>query len=112
MVFYHLLMREKSGKGAVVKVVEEVGPRVRLIAYSIDFTNSSTGGGGKSSGGGASNSKSNSNAGGKTVSGSGVRPAYGGGRYYGGGATVPYTAGQRSPLGLAPLLIPPIAALA
>lgn len=70
------------------------------------------GGGGKSSGGGATSSKSNSNAGGKTVSGSGVRPAYGGGRYYGGGATVPYTAGQRSPLGLAPLLILPIAALA
>ena len=112
MVFYHLLMRWKSGKEAVVKAVEEVGPRVRLIAYSKDFTNASTGGGGKSPGGGASNSKSNSNAGGKTASGSGVRPAYGGGRYYGGGATVPYTAGQRSPLGLVPLLILPIAALA
>jgi len=69
------------------------------------------GGGGKSSGGG-SNSKPSSNTGGKTVSGSGVRPAYGGGRYYGGGATVPYTAGQRSPLGIAPFLILPIAALA
>ncbi|OCL13095.1 hypothetical protein AOQ84DRAFT_226452 [Glonium stellatum] len=70
------------------------------------------GGGGKSSGGGASNSRSDSNAGGRTVSGSGVRPAYGGGRYYGGGATVPYAAGQRSPLGLVPLLILPLAALA
>ena len=67
------------------------------------------GGGGKSGGGGAKVEEENRP---KTVSGSGVRPAYGGGRYYGGGATVPYTAGQRSPLGLAPLLIPPIAALA
>ena len=96
----------------MVEAVEEVGPRVRLIVCSKGFTNASTGGGGKSSGGGATSSKSNSNAGGKTVSGSGARPAYGGGRYYGGGATVPYTAGQRSPLGLAPLLILPIAALA
>lgn len=71
------------------------------------------GGGGKSSGGGTpSNAKSNSNSGGRTVSGSGVTPGYGGGRYYGGGATVPYSAGQRSPLGLAPFLILPIAALA
>ena len=105
-------MREKSGKGAVVKVVEEVGLRVKLIAYSKDFPNALIGGGGKPSEGGVLNSKSNSNAGGKMVSSSGVRPAYSGGRYYGEGATVPYTTGQRSPLGLVPLLILPIAALA
>ncbi|XTI86145.1 hypothetical protein V2W45_1483368 [Cenococcum geophilum] len=58
--------------------------------------------GGKSSGGGASNLKPNLNARGKTVFGLGVRPAYNRGRYYSGG---------RSPFGLAPLLIPPIAAL-
>jgi len=29
-----------------------------------------------------------------------VRPSFGGGRYYGGGATTPYTAGARSPLGI------------
>lgn len=46
------------------------------------------------------------------MAGSGVRPGYGGGRYYGGGATVPYTAGHRSPLGLAPFLLLPVAALA
>jgi hypothetical protein len=65
-------MRKKSGKGAVVKVVEEVGLRVRLVAYSKDSTNALIGGGGKPSKGGASNLKSNLNAGGKTVSGSGV----------------------------------------
>jgi len=85
-------MREKSGKGAVVKVVEEVGLRVRLIAYLKDSTNALIGGGGKLSEGGALNLKPNLNAGGKTVSGLGVRPAYSGGRYYSGGATVPYTA--------------------
>jgi hypothetical protein len=94
----------------VVKVVKEVGLRVRLIAYLKDSTNALTGRGGKSSS--ALNLKSNLNARGKTVFSLGVRSAYGRGRYYGRGATVPYTAGQRSPLGLAPLLIPPITALA
>jgi len=41
-----------------------------------------------------------------------VSPAYGGGRYYGGGASVPYSAGRRSPGGLLPFAILPIAALA
>ncbi|OWP02450.1 hypothetical protein B2J93_4787 [Marssonina coronariae] len=48
---------------------------------------------------------SSSNAGGSTKTGSGVRPNYGGGRYYGGGATTPYTAGARSPLGIAPVFL-------
>ena len=91
-------------------MVEE-GLRVRLIIYLKDSTNALTGRGGKSSRGGALNLKSNSNTRGKTVSSLGVRPAYSGGRYYSGGAIVPYTAGQRSPLGLAPLLISPIATL-
>lgn len=54
---------------------------------------------------------SSSNLGGQTRAGSGVTPAYGGGRYYGGGATVPYTAGRRSPLGVAPFLLLPGALL-
>ncbi len=86
-------MSWKSGKEVVVEAVEGVGARVRFIGlFILQFTKISTGGGEKSPGGGTPNSKSNSNAGGKTVSGSGVRPNYGGGRYYGGGATVPYTA--------------------
>ena len=105
-------MCKKSGKGVVVKVVKKVGPRVRLIVYSKDSTNALIGRGGKLSGGGTLSLKSNLNTRGKIVSGLGVRPAYSGGRYYGGGVIVPYTAGQCSPLGLAPLLIPPITALA
>ncbi|KUJ24138.1 uncharacterized protein LY89DRAFT_679364 [Mollisia scopiformis] len=48
---------------------------------------------------------SSSNSGGATKTGSGVTPAYGGGRYYGGGATTPYTSGIRSPLGIAPVFL-------
>ena len=47
-----------------------------------------------------------SNLGGQTRSGSGVKPAFGGGRYYPGGAAVPYTAGRRSGVGIAPFLLP------
>lgn len=86
------------------------------------------GGGGRSSGGSSSSGSSSggsrsggvgggrtysysssSNAGGRTRSGSGAPPAYGG--YYAGGAKVPYTAGARSPRGVAPFLLP-ITALA
>lgn len=41
-----------------------------------------------------------------------MRPAYGGGRYYGGGATTPYKAGGRTPKGLVPLALVSVAALA
>jgi len=85
-------MRKKSRKGAVVKVVEEVGLKVRLIAYLKDYTNALIGRGGKLSKGGALNLKSNLNTRGKIVSSLGARPAYSGGRYYSRGATVPYTA--------------------
>jgi hypothetical protein len=34
-----------------------------------------------------------------------VRPSYGGGRYYGGGASVPYRSGARSPGGIAPVFL-------
>jgi len=54
----------------------------------------------KSSSSSPAKGSSSSNAGGATKQGSGVTPNYGGGRYYGGGASVPYTAGSRSPLGL------------
>jgi len=63
-------------------------------------SSSSSGGKTGSSSGGSSSGARAPNAGGATSAGSGVRPAYGGGRYYGGGATVPYTAGARSPRGL------------
>jgi hypothetical protein len=48
---------------------------------------------------------SSSSSGGQTTTGTGPRPAYGGGAYYGGGASVPYSAGARSPLGITPLLL-------
>ncbi|PLB33596.1 uncharacterized protein BDW47DRAFT_113658 [Aspergillus candidus] len=51
-------------------------------------------------------SRSSSNTGGASRGGSGTKPAYGGGAYYGGGSTTPYAAGRRSPLGLAPFLLP------
>ena len=52
-----------------------------------------SGGGSKSGGGGGSTSRT-SNTGGTSKAGSGVRPGVGG--FYGGGAAVPYQAGQRS----------------
>ncbi|RYP83969.1 hypothetical protein DL770_005271 [Monosporascus sp. CRB-9-2] len=72
---------------------------------------SSSGGSGSgrgSSGGGSSSGRgsSGSNAGGRTTTGSGPRPAYGrGGAFYAGGARVPYRAGARSPGGVAPYLV-------
>lgn len=52
-------------------------------------------------------SSSSSNTGGRTQHGSGPQPAYGrGGKTYAGGAAAPYTAGRRSPGGLAPFLLP------
>ncbi|KAK0653883.1 hypothetical protein DIS24_g5590 [Lasiodiplodia hormozganensis] len=83
---------------------------------SSSSSSSSSGSGGRSSSGSSSSSSSgrtssSSNAGGRTSSGSGVRPAYGGGAYYGGGSSVPYTAGRASPRGINPFLFP-VAALA
>lgn len=78
---------------------------------------SSSGGRGGSSGSGSAGGRpissysfsSQSNVGGRTVSGSGTRPGYGG--VYTGGAAVPYTAGQRSPRrSVLPFLLP-VAAL-
>ena len=79
---------------------------------------SSSGGGsrGSGSGGGSSRPLSSysfspqSSTGGRTISGSGTRPAYG--NRYAGGAAVPYTAGSRSPTRrVAPFALP-IAGLA
>jgi hypothetical protein len=66
---------------------------------------SSGGGGGRGTGGAARNSGS-STTGGQTRYGSGPARSYGGG-YYGGGASVPYSAGGKSTKGLvaAPLLV-------
>lgn len=64
---------------------------------------SSSGGGrsGGSSGGGTpGRTSSTSNAGGSTSAGSGRPRTFAGGRYYGGGAATPYTAGSRTPKGL------------
>lgn len=69
----------------------------------------SSSGSGRTSGSSSSSSSgrtsSSSNAGGSTSAGSGAPRAYGG--YYGGGASVPYTAGRSTPKGLvaAPLLV-------
>ncbi|KAK9374578.1 uncharacterized protein V1513DRAFT_464562 [Lipomyces chichibuensis] len=66
-------------------------------------------GSGSGSGGrNAPKSSPSSNNGGWTVSGSGSNP-YVGGKYYPGGATVPYTAGGRTASGLSPVFIAPLA---
>ncbi|KAL1963243.1 hypothetical protein VTN77DRAFT_8568 [Rasamsonia byssochlamydoides] len=49
---------------------------------------------------------SKSDVGGYTKAGSGSPRTYGGGSYYAGGASVPYTAGTRSPMGITPYLLP------
>ncbi|MCJ1301287.1 hypothetical protein MMC08_004086 [Hypocenomyce scalaris] len=54
---------------------------------------------------GASSSGAGAGSSGRTSSTSSVRPSYGGGKYYGGGATTAYSAGARSPLGITPYLI-------
>jgi len=65
-------------------------------------SSSGSSGSSSSSSSGKGLGSSSSSNGGSTKTGSGVRPAYGGGRYYGGGATVPYSAGRVSPLGITP----------
>ncbi|KAI1361190.1 hypothetical protein F5Y08DRAFT_27358 [Xylaria arbuscula] len=71
-------------------------------------SSSGSGRGGSSSSSGSGRTgglgSSTSNTGGRTTTGSGTRPAYGGGTYYGGGATVPYKAGEKRGL-IAPALI-------
>ncbi|MCJ1246962.1 hypothetical protein MMC30_004173 [Trapelia coarctata] len=70
---------------------------------------SSSGGssGGSSRGGSSSGGSSGSSgsSGGRSTSSTSSSPSYGGGRYYGGGSTSAYTAGARSPLGVAPFFI-------
>ncbi|KAM3067571.1 hypothetical protein ACMFMF_009570 [Clarireedia jacksonii] len=64
-------------------------------------SSSSSGRGSSSSGRGSSSSS----IGGSTKTGSGPTPRFGGGRYYGGGATTPYAAGRTSPLGIPPVVL-------
>jgi hypothetical protein len=73
------------------------------------------GGGSSGSSGGSSGSRTSgsSNIGGSTRSGSGPTRAYGRGGYYGGGASVPFSAGSKTPKGLvAGALIAPALVLA
>ncbi|KAL5113809.1 hypothetical protein ACEQ8H_008310 [Pleosporales sp. CAS-2024a] len=69
----------------------------------------SSSGGGRSSGGSSSSGRTSSasSVGGSTRAGSGAPRSFGGGGYYAGGASVPYSAGRRTPKGLiaAPLLV-------
>ncbi|KAF2853367.1 hypothetical protein T440DRAFT_303509 [Plenodomus tracheiphilus IPT5] len=69
-------------------------------------------GGGSSGGGGSSRTSSTSTAGGATRAGSGPARSFSGGRYYSGGAAVPYKSGSRTPRGLiAGALIAPLVLL-
>jgi hypothetical protein len=58
------------------------------------------------------NARPGSTAGGSSRAGSGPQPAYGGGRFYGGGASSPYRAGGTSRGGIAPYALLGGAALA
>ncbi len=98
--------------GAVAGL-EEAVLQVRLATKHRFFTASvadlATGSRSSSSSGSSSSNgrtSSSSNLGGRTISGTGVKPRFGGGRYYGGGSVVPFTSGSRSPRGLAPRLLP------
>jgi hypothetical protein len=76
-------------------------------------TGGSGGGGGGGEGDGLSRTSTSSNAGGVTSAGSGRARSFAGGRYYGGGAATPYSAGSRTPKGLvAGALILPLAMVA
>ncbi|EPE24568.1 hypothetical protein GLAREA_08420 [Glarea lozoyensis ATCC 20868] len=90
---------EKETNGLVARI---------LVPFSLLFSSASMISGSKGSGsksGTNTNTKSSStgrgssssNAGGTTKTGSGPARSFGGGRFYGGGAAAPYTAGQRSP---------------
>ncbi|KAL8954323.1 MAG: hypothetical protein Q9183_007196 [Haloplaca sp. 2 TL-2023] len=73
------------------------------------------GGGGGRGGGSSSGSTSSGTRGGSgsgsssggssSARGSAVRPSYGGGRFYGGGAATPYRAGRTSPRGIVPFAV-------
>ena len=104
--------RTSTSKGSVGGSSSSMGGLKRVFAGSFSGGRGrifSSGRGSRSSSSSKSNKHSSSipkgsgssNIGGTTRQGSGVTPNYGGGRYYGGGATTPYTAGSRSPLGIA-----------
>lgn len=68
-----------------------------------------SGGGSGSGSGPPARSLPNSFAGGSTRLGSGPSRGYGGGNYYGGGASVPYSAGDKNRRGLGPTALLPAA---
>ncbi|MCJ1409046.1 hypothetical protein MMC19_003123 [Ptychographa xylographoides] len=63
------------------------------------------GGGSGGKGGGDSGGSGGSSGGRGSSSSSSIAPSYGGGRYYGGGSSRAFSAGSRSPLGIAPFFI-------
>jgi hypothetical protein len=105
---------------AIANILPDHAPRAAEVVAPENVLERRKGGGGRgggSSGGGSSSGGSSSSggrggssggsSGGRTSTGSGVSPRFGGGRYYGGGAAVPYSAGSKTPKGLiaAPLLL-------
>ncbi|KAH8752758.1 hypothetical protein F5883DRAFT_432946 [Diaporthe sp. PMI_573] len=62
-------------------------------------------GSGGRGGGSHGAASSSSSTGGQTTTGSGVAPAYGNGRFYSGGTTIPYCAGSPSTGGVVPFML-------
>lgn len=92
----------RSSKGSSGKTSEKMVPSPIRPSLGSDDKFSKTN---KISSTSSGRGSSSSNAGGSTKTGSGVTPRFGGGRYYGGGATTPYTAGRASPRGIAPVFL-------
>lgn len=66
---------------------------------------SGSGSSGSGSSSGSKNTGSKSTGGGRTSGGTGPQPSYLGGKYYGGGASTPYSSGGRSPSGISPVFL-------
>jgi hypothetical protein len=100
----HTLERRKGGGGR--------GGSSGSSGSSSSSSSSSSGGGGRS-GGSSGRTSTSSNSGGSTRAGSGTSRTFGSGRYYAGGAAVPYSAGKHTGKGLpAGALLAPVAVLA
>ncbi|KAL7657669.1 hypothetical protein M752DRAFT_18919 [Aspergillus phoenicis ATCC 13157] len=101
------LVKRRGGGGGGGRSGGGSGGRSGSGGSSSSSSSSSSGRTGNSgSSGSSSRTSSSSNVGGTSRSGSGTRPTYGGGYYYAGGATAPYTSGAKSRLGVTPYLLP------